>query len=299
MGGGGAYSSGPYSDVSSHGTYHQTPMVPETYNMREIGGVNPHGPAPGEVFDYNSIGAGGAAGAAGIGVARARSMRDGGNYGQALQEGGSPYPAFVTGSASPSPPPPHPYGREYTARGHELEVLENAGMGVHVGGAGAGLYQQQQQQQGYGGGGRHQTQPSYDQPQGLQRNKSLVSHEAEIVYPGQYSTPPPPPHQQGGYSQQPPGYGQQPQQGYVVPEQDEDDAYGGYVVTDDPSPPAPPVAAAPAAGGSGSGNSSGGSLPNPFDQGVAQPQVGGERRFSDGSEYEDEEPRRVLKVRLV
>ncbi|RXW19063.1 hypothetical protein EST38_g6781 [Candolleomyces aberdarensis] len=74
--GGGGYNSGPYSDVSSHGTYHQSPMAPESYNMREIGGVGAHGPAPGEVFDYNSIGAGGAAGAAGaagIGVARARS----------------------------------------------------------------------------------------------------------------------------------------------------------------------------------------------------------------------------------
>jgi hypothetical protein len=34
-------------------------------------------------------------GAAGIGIARARSMRDGGGYAAALAEGQSPYPAFA------------------------------------------------------------------------------------------------------------------------------------------------------------------------------------------------------------
>ncbi|RXW19061.1 hypothetical protein EST38_g6783 [Candolleomyces aberdarensis] len=186
-----------------------------------------------------------------------------------------------------------PYSREFpTARGHELEVLENAGMGAHVGRAGAGLYQQQQQgaYDQYATGGRHQTQPSYDQPQGLQRNKSLVSHEAEIVYPTSYSTPPPPEYS----SQQQQGYSSQQQQ-YAVQEED-DDAYGGYVVTDDDAYSQRPPAQAPVvqAGGSGSGNS----LPNPFDQGPQQgglPQTG-DRRFSDASEYEDEEPKRVLKV---
>jgi hypothetical protein len=79
--------------VSFHETHHQSPMAPpETYNMREIGGGHgAHGPAPGKVFDYNSVGVAGAGGAAG--AARARSMRDGGSYGQTLQEGESPYPA--------------------------------------------------------------------------------------------------------------------------------------------------------------------------------------------------------------
>jgi hypothetical protein len=287
---------------------------PETYNMREIGGGGhgAHGPAPGEVFDYNSIGvagAGGAAGAAGIGVARARSTRDGGSYGQALQEGGSPYPAFVAPSSSGSPPPqqPHPYGREYpTARGHELEVLENAGMGVHAAGAGAGLYNnnvngQQGTYDQYAQGGRQQTQPSYDQPQGLVRNKSLVSHEAEIVYPTAYSTPPPPP---PGYSS---GYSspQQHHQQYTVQEEDEDDAYGGYVVTDDNTAtaasaynqPRPQQGQMPVPQ-TGSGNSSGNSFPNPFEGQQGQGQ-GVDRRMSDSSvsEYEDEEPKRVLKVR--
>jgi hypothetical protein len=212
------------------------PMAPpETCNMREIGGEHgAHGPAPGEVFDYNSIGvagAGGAAGAAGIGVAEGEEYEGWGSYGQALQEGGSPYPCFRGAyveweSASAAP---HPYGREYpTARGYELEVLENVGI-VHAAGAGAGLYNGNGTYDQYAQGERQQSQPSYDQPQGLTRNKSLVSHEAEIVYPTAYSTPPPPP---PGYSS---GYSspQQHQQQHTVQEEDEDDAYGGYVVTDD------------------------------------------------------------------
>ncbi|KAJ3504084.1 hypothetical protein NMY22_g18041 [Coprinellus aureogranulatus] len=99
---GAGYKAGPYSDVSSHGTYQQSPMAPETYGMREMG----HGPAPGEVFDYNSSGAG----AAGIGVARARSMTgNNANYGQALQDGASPYAAFHVPSTATPPPQPHPY----------------------------------------------------------------------------------------------------------------------------------------------------------------------------------------------
>ncbi|RXW16261.1 hypothetical protein EST38_g9588 [Candolleomyces aberdarensis] len=122
------------------------------------------------------------------------------------------------------------------------------------------------------------------------RDKSLVSHEAEIVYPTSYSTPPPP----GYSSQQQQGYSSQQQQ-YAVQEED-DDAYGGYVVTDDDAYNQRPPAQAPVvqAGGGGSGKS----LPNPFDQGSQQgglPQTG-DRRFSDASEYEDEEPKRVLKV---
>lgn len=44
-------------------------------------------------------------------------------------------------SSSGSPPPQqlHTYGREYpTACGHELEVFENAGEGVHIGRVGLG-----------------------------------------------------------------------------------------------------------------------------------------------------------------
>jgi len=79
-GGGGGYSDG------SHGTYGQPPM--EAYNMRDLGG---HGPAVGEIYDPYAAG-----GAAGIGVACARSMRvDPANanpntYAAALQEDGAP-----------------------------------------------------------------------------------------------------------------------------------------------------------------------------------------------------------------
>jgi len=90
-GGYGANAGGGYSDVSSHGTYGQPAMSQESYGMSER-----PGPGPGGVFDHNAMyGAGAAAGAAGIGVARARSTRDGGGYAAALNEGGSPYPAFA------------------------------------------------------------------------------------------------------------------------------------------------------------------------------------------------------------
>jgi len=85
-----------FSDIS-HGTYAQPPMgVSESYGMRELPPHGP-GPAPGEYFDAVGTGHGAdaaVAGAAGIGVARARSMRDG-SYAAGLQEGASPYPAFA------------------------------------------------------------------------------------------------------------------------------------------------------------------------------------------------------------
>lgn len=105
---------GNYSDGSSHGTYGQPAMSNEgTYPEMS-------GPAPGGIFDHNAAYAG-LAGAAGIGVARARSrgaetmasagtrntgpsyhnehgagMDPNAGYAAGLGEGTSPYPAFLS-----------------------------------------------------------------------------------------------------------------------------------------------------------------------------------------------------------
>lgn len=116
-----------YSDASSHGTYRQPPMstsshyAPSQSNitgdstfasppgivapMREV--TRSPGPAVGEIYDpimhgpyasvNNMVGAPPSAGAAGIGVLRARSMRADGqiSYASVLNEGNSPYAAFI------------------------------------------------------------------------------------------------------------------------------------------------------------------------------------------------------------
>lgn len=110
---------GKYSDVS-HGTYGQAPLNPapvqESYGMREMA----HAPAPGEYFESGAHSIDTAAGAAGVGVARARSMRDGG-YAAGLQEGASPYAAFAapTTSTTGSQYPP---GMIRAAGGPEFDV---------------------------------------------------------------------------------------------------------------------------------------------------------------------------------
>ncbi|KAF8162612.1 hypothetical protein B0H34DRAFT_286215 [Crassisporium funariophilum] len=169
MGGGGSgrgvgrAGSGGYSDVSSHGTYGQPPM--DSYGMREMhhgGGV---GAGVGEIYDpYGGAGAAGvgAAGAAGIGVARARSQRDGGAYAAALQDGGSPYPAFVAHQPGVGQPPQgYGGGHDAYATGvnpRNLELLEAAGMGAH--------YNQQQQSQ-------YQPQPHYQTTSQVQQQQQL------------------------------------------------------------------------------------------------------------------------------
>ena len=159
---------GAYSD-GSHGTYNQAPLAHESYGMREI--------APGELYSpdpYASHAGGYAAGAAaggamaGVGVARARSQRDAGGYGAALNEGAAPYPAF----AGPSPPPQpiaHPYGsapspydaqasggalqrNKSLAQSHEGEIVYPADPYANTGSyaayaAGSSQVQPQQQQQ--------------------------------------------------------------------------------------------------------------------------------------------------------
>jgi len=126
-GGGASYGTSngaKYSDIS-HGTYTQPPMtIPESYGMREL----PHGPgpAPGEYLDPGRLGYGvdaAAAGAAGIGVARARSMRDG-SYAAGLQEGASPYVAFAYPSTRNNPEngPQYPPGMIRGTGGPEFDL---------------------------------------------------------------------------------------------------------------------------------------------------------------------------------
>ncbi|CAA7261051.1 unnamed protein product [Cyclocybe aegerita] len=181
-----------FSDVSSHGTYAQPAMSAgshEAYGMREMGyGPTGHGVGVGEVYDpYGNAAAAGPAGAAGIGVARARSMRSDGGYAAGLQEGSTPYAAF----AAPTAPPPVPLipGQEY-GRGANpsnnlaanLELLEAAGMGAHVAGAGSLARNQSQYnsqyQSGYGQQNLHQRSPSQPQdhdPQVQPRSQSPPS----------------------------------------------------------------------------------------------------------------------------
>lgn len=82
---------GTYSSDGSHGAYGGPPM--EAFGMRDM---VPHSVPVGEIYDPYAAG-----GAAGIGIARARSARtdvphsNPNIYAAALQAGGSPYPKFA------------------------------------------------------------------------------------------------------------------------------------------------------------------------------------------------------------
>lgn len=175
---------GQYSEVSSHGTYSQPPMNHsqqghgETYGMRELGrgpSPGPTTPGVGDLYNpypntptmgqYNpDTGLGAAAGAAGIGVARARSTRDqnGFGYANALQDGASPYAAFATPGYQNSISLSHTHSPPPRSPGSNQELLDAAGVvpGVGLGPQRRGSndmlgnntypqQQQQQQQQGY------------------------------------------------------------------------------------------------------------------------------------------------------
>lgn len=130
-----AYSDGvgQYSDVSSHGTYGQPVMSMnsnqgETYNMRELGpGVgevyNPHGGAG--MHDAGMMATGAGAGAAGIGVMRARSTKDPGGYASALNDGSSPYPAFAR------PGGMHGHPNHQQRQQHDHNNIGGANLGVN------------------------------------------------------------------------------------------------------------------------------------------------------------------------
>lgn len=324
-GGGDMGYGGQYSDASSHGTYAQPAMSAgshgESYGMREMSsgqsmGSAMHNVGPGDIFDPYAVGAAGAAGAAGIGVARARSGRvagDGG-YAAALQEGSAPYAAFAV-----------PTGPTRRPSQNNVDILEAAGMGAHAAGAGAvarGPSVSQPQAQ-Y----NSQYQPYPASQQGSQLHQRSPSASAEYANldrsrssSGRDAVPAPyaaadayyPPQQQGGYAQ----YEQQPQpqhydqqyngqqygqqytaQGYPQQHQyesqpqsqpqqsqeanrysvaDDDDAYGGYVAEEHPGE----------AGGGAAAK-----FPNAFGP------EGVERERERDSSAEDDEPKRVLKVR--
>ncbi|GLB45598.1 hypothetical protein LshimejAT787_2400560 [Lyophyllum shimeji] len=196
-------SGGGYSDVSSHGTYGQPPLSTghgsgsESYNMRELG------PSPGDI--YNAYGA---AGAAGVGVARARSTRDPGAFANGLQDGAMPYAAFA-GPAYHNPQQPQPQQQQYANMGHgynrgpgspEYDLLEAAGLGAAAAG---------QQQQQYA-----------PQPPGYLPNPFANDYPTSSAAPAPAYTNPSgvsPPPEKAGYAPRP------------AVQEDAEDAYGGYV----------------------------------------------------------------------
>jgi hypothetical protein len=231
-------------------------MNVDSYGMREMG----HLQAPGEML-YSSDPY--TAGAAGIGVARARSMRvEGSNshqpdYSAALKDGNSPYPAFA------APNPGHMPGgvADPYASSKNMELLGAAGLGAHMSGAGAlAMPQHPYAQQQYGG--------SY--AQGSLDRKRSVEH---------YYT--------SGYGSSAPGPAV-PTNRYSVVNEDMEDAYGGVAdEVDDPKE-------------AGLGNTRASApLPNPFERDVSEE---GPSKDIDVESMHDEygqgEPKRVLKVRL-
>ncbi|KAG6917187.1 hypothetical protein DXG01_003530 [Tephrocybe rancida] len=192
---------GGYSDDASHGTYSQPPMsqTRESYGMRDAG------PAPGELY--------GSGGAAGVGVARARSTRDPGAFASGLQEGATPYPAFAGPGAYQS----GVYGNtDHT--GMKTDLLEATGVGVGAGagtgvGRGMSLNHYPSQPQVY----YDQSQQRYPNPQqDLLRNPSATASQ----YTGTtLASASPPPKELQSYTAH-----------YASgPGPDEGDAYGGYI----------------------------------------------------------------------
>ncbi|KAF9446085.1 hypothetical protein P691DRAFT_227964 [Macrolepiota fuliginosa MF-IS2] len=272
-GGAGAYGSGgaKFSDMS-HGTFTQPPMsVPESYGMREL----PHhgsGPNPGEYFDP-SAGGYAPAGAAGIGVARARSMRDGG-YAAGLTEGTSPYAAFAAPGSQQhgnGGAPQYPPGMIRGAGAPEFDLNRRPS--------------QYTQQTDYSALSRNKSlntmnsgsAPSYQSdPYNTSSNGS--GGPGQQGYPNSF----------GAYANVGAGNGGQKQQLPQIPaarsEEDLNAAYDGYVV--DEAPALPPNTHA-----QGLVSPQPGPLPNPFSAKGERP---GE--YADETDDEAEEPRRVLKV---
>jgi len=261
-----------YSDMS-HGTYAQTPMsVPDSYGMRELPHQSP-GPTPGEYFDssnaYGPAAAGAAvAGAAGIGVARARSKREGG-YAAGLTEGSSPYAAFAAPGGRGTGPQ-YPPGMIRGAGNPEFDLNRRPSQ-----------YTQQQQPTDYAALARNKSHhtntsstPSHHSDQLYTNGNNNGGYGQQGGYPnsyGAYATSLPP-----GAAAGAPGKNLQP-----IPasrsEENLDDAYGGYVEESHlPQGGDPPP----------------GHLPNPFS---AHP-AGRPGEYADDSDDEVEEPRRILKV---
>ncbi|KAJ3795756.1 hypothetical protein GGU11DRAFT_209182 [Lentinula aff. detonsa] len=86
---------GGYSDTASHGTYAQPPMSHESYPMHDFGPPHNPGVGVGGIYDPTSAFAGGAA-AAGIHHAMSDNSR---SNGSTTAIGDSPYPAFLQAGA--------------------------------------------------------------------------------------------------------------------------------------------------------------------------------------------------------
>lgn len=252
-------------------------MSADSYGMREIG----PSVGPGEIYGSATTDPY-SAGAAGIGVARARSMRadvhsvgsQNGlhqqyvrqpDYGAALADGNKPYPAFVapnhgnlTGSAS------DPYAPATPSKGPELH--DAAGRGSHMSGAGVAA----------AAAARPQPQATYGQPQqrAAYQSQNPNQYYATGVAPSTYM----------------PGH----ENRFSTVNEDMEDAYGGV---------------ADGGGNVSMGVAVGGaepSLPNPFEREHESSDGHGPGRGKvderdDGMDVasvhsQDEEPRRVLKV---
>ena len=308
-------SGGQFSDVSSHGTYAQPAMSigshGESYGMREFGNS---GAGVGEIYDPYAAAAGGAAGAAGIGVARARSMRSDGHVspGAGLNEGGAPYAAFAAPANAP-PMPSMPVGvamGDPFNNGVGMAMGDPYAAGVAAAGVGAGGLARNQSlynsQYSYGAGQQqnlHQRSPSQTSPNrspsdghgGYERGhapyppgvpNSAATGSTQYFSPGveSYAS-----HYAAGGAASAAAIGAAAQRHSII--DDDEDAYGGYEHT--PSP---------AAAGAAQRQST---LANPFDAGPGSSSHGhghvtggASGRESRSSEYsQDDEPRRVLKVR--
>ncbi len=263
-----SYRDRQYSDMS-HGTYGQNAMSVESYGMREIG--HPPIPMAADVYSSDPY----TAGAAGIGVARARSMRLDGqgshsrqpDFSVALSEGNAPYAAF----AAPNPGNmPGGSGDPYAAT-QNLELLDATGLGKHMAGAGSlarassqiHYPHQMQQDGGYGG---------YPLP-GLDRSRSMgvpaQYYPAGTVHPYATATP------------------VNNMNRYSVVNEDMEDAYGGV---DDGGPDPSANMHTPGTGRDIVAQRED-YLPNPFESGSNDGHMRG-----DTESIGQEEPRRVLKV---
>jgi len=229
-------------------------MTVDSYGMREIS----HPPGPGDML-YSSDPY--SAGAAGIGVARARSsstrvessnVHHQPDYSAALKDGNAPYPAFA------APNPGHmpggvsdPYAGTLATK--NMEFMGAAGLGAHIGGAGALSHLQQQYSGPYAQGS-------------LERNRGIDHH-----------------YHPSGYGPFAPGLAV-PTNRFSVVNEDVEDAYGGVtdgVINHKETYP---------------GDSS--SLPNPFERDISEE---GHAKDADmesvHSGYSQaEEPKRILKV---
>lgn len=241
--------------------------------MREL----PHhgaGPNPGEYFDAYAApaGAAGAAGAAGIGVARARSMRDGG-YAAGLTEGSSPYAAFAgRANNGANAQPQYPPGMIRGAGGPEFDLNRRPSQYTQQTDYSALSRNKSHNTTNSTSAPSYQTDPSSFYPPSSD-NGGVAYAQGQGGYPnsyGAYASP-----SNGGAAA-----GQQKLQPIPSSRSEEDlnAAYDGYVDEPQQMQTKDPTSSPP------------GALPNPFSA------TGRPGEYDDETDDEVEEPRRVLKV---